>query len=302
MILVTGGTGYLGRPLVNRLLNEGLRVRVLSRQETSGPGETFPGDVTLPESLDSAMAGVRVVYHLAALVDHYASPESLYRVNVQGAVNTVEAAMRNGVRRFIHCSSVSAEPGGGSTNYGQSKIEAEKRLQAYQSRISLITIRPGPVYDERRRNLRRLVRFSKGTGLAPGLVPDVQVHLASIRNVTEAFALAQEHGRSGEAYAVCDRRPVQRSILSRIIAEETGARHVSLPLPALYPFLYFVALFSEGMHRAFRIRPPISRHYLKVLTRPRQYDIRKSCEELGAMPEPTERHFRESVRNCLISR
>ncbi|GEM_PF-6436352 len=97
MILVTAGTGYLGRALVARLIEDGERVRVLGRGRPAGPGEAWPGDVTRPELLDAALEGVGTVYHLAALVDHYASEETLHRVNVQGTVHVLEAALRHGV-------------------------------------------------------------------------------------------------------------------------------------------------------------------------------------------------------------
>lgn len=245
------------------------------------------------------MAGVRLVYHLAALVDHYAEPGLLHKVNVKGSVYTIEAAIRNGVERFVHCSSVSAEPGGGSTTYGQSKILAEKQLKQYQAHIPMVIIRPGPVYDEGRKNIRRLVDFCKKSCVAPRLTPDTTVHLAGMQNVIDALLLAGTRGRSGQAYAICDREPVKRSVLSRIIAEETGARQTVFPLSLFYPFLYGTAFLFEGLYSLARVRPLINRHYLRVLTRERRYDIRNTREELGLEPVTTEDHFRESVKKCL---
>lgn len=299
MILVTGGTGYLGRALVDQLLAQGERVRVLCRGRRVTPAEACIGDVTEPARLDAAMRGVEVVYHLAALVDHHAPEAALYRVNVQGTINVAEAALRHGVRRMVHCSSVSAEPGGGSTPYGRSKIAAEQALAAYRKRLPIITLRPGPVYDEERVNLRRLVRFAAATRLCPRLVPDVTVHLASRSNVTAAFLLARDRGEPGGVYAICDREPVERSSLARIIQRETGAIAVPLPLPLLSPVLHAAALACAGLHAALGLRPALDRRHLRVLTRARRYDIARACAELGFDPAPTERHFAEAVWRCL---
>lgn len=299
MILVTGGTGYLGRALVARLVECGERVRVLSRHPRNVAGELCPGDITSPEQLDKAMQGVQVVYHLAALVDHYAGIERLESVNVQGTRNVLETAVRNRVNRFIHCSSVSAEPGGGSTVYGRSKIAAERCLEPYRQHIPIITIRPGPVYDEERKNLQRLVRFACSSRICPRLLPDVTVHLASRKNVTEAFLLARTSGVPGKAYAICDRQAVNRSVLARIIQESTASLSIPLPIALFSPLLYATALCCEGLHAATGQRPLIDRHYLKVLTRERHYDISPAQYELGYAPAPTELHFAETVQTIL---
>lgn len=299
MILVTGGTGYLGRALVTRLVECGEQVRVLARHPRIVAGELCFGDVTAPEQLDKAMQGVQVVYHLAALVDHYAGTEMLERVNVQGTCNVLEAAIRNGVSRFVHCSSVSAEPGGGSTAYGRSKIEAEKRLALYRPRIPIITLRPGPVYDEERKNLQRLIRFASSSRLCPRLQPDVTIHLASRKNMTDAFLRAKTSGVPGKAYAICDRHEVKRSILARIIQDATASLSIPLVLPLLSPLLYATAICCEGLHAAVGQRPLIDRHYLKVLTRERKYDISPALRDLGYAPTSTEIHFAETVQEIL---
>lgn len=129
MILVTGGTGFIGRQLVRRLVEQGQRVRVISRRPAPTEGELFIGDILHPAAVEAAMRGVETVYHLAARVDHFASSVELYQTNVRGTAHVVQAALKHGVRRLVHCSTVSAEKGGGTTAYGQSKIKAEGELR-----------------------------------------------------------------------------------------------------------------------------------------------------------------------------
>jgi dihydroflavonol-4-reductase len=299
MILVTGGTGYLGRALVRRLLQEGERVRVLVRRGAQVCGESSEGDVTQPHTLAGAMRGVHTVFHLAALVDHSAPEERLWRVNVDGTRHVVAAAVAAGVARFVHCSSVSAEPGGGSTAYGRSKIAAERALEPYRDRIEIVTLRPGPIYDHERRNLRRLVRLARILRIVPRPVPDAAVHLASRRNVVEAFLLARSRGVPSHAYAICDAQPVARATLAAIVAQATGARALPLPTMLVRGALLTAALGAEAMAAAFGTRPLIDRHYVRVLARERRYAIGPAQTELGYLPAPTEQHFAEAVEAIL---
>ena len=299
MVLVTGGTGLLGRALVERLLARGDRVRVLTRGRGGGPAETVRGDVTDAASLAPALAGVRRVYHLAALVDHYASAEELDRVNVGGAATVAEAAARAGVERFVHCSSVSAEPGGGTTEYGRSKIRAEEVLSGYAARLPLVTVRPGPIYCEDRATFRRAVRLARRVRICPVLLPDLTLHLASRRNVVEALLLAGDRASARGAYAVCDARPVARSVLSRIVAEKTGAALLPLPISLLRPALAGVAAAAEGVAALTGTRPRLTRRYLQVLARERRYDVSAAERELGYRPSPTEVEFAAVVDRCL---
>lgn len=267
MILVTGASGYLGRALVARLLALGAPVRALCHRRPVAATETCIGSITDPAALERAMRGVQAVYHLAALVDHQATEAQLARVNVEGTRLVAEAARRHGVARLIHCSSVSAEPGGGSTAYGRSKIAAEACLAPYTSQLPIIVLRPGPVYDHERRNLQRLVRFARAARLAPMPVPDAVVHLASRRNVVDAFVRALAAGAAGRAYAICDAAPVPRSVLSTIVARETGARPLPVPMPLLRPLLSAAAVSLEALHALVRTPRPIDRHYVRVHAR-----------------------------------
>lgn len=299
MILVTGGFGYLGSALVKQLLAEGESVRVLCRSPNPSFENVCVGDILCPEQIDAAMKGVEVVYHLAALVDHYATAEQLRQTNVQGTLNVVDSALRHGVKRVVYCSSVSAEIGGGSTDYGRSKIEAEQALEPYHSQIPIIILRPGPIYDEKRKNLQRLICLARLTHISPQLLPDVKVHLASLQNVVTAFCLARKLGKAGSAYVVCDLFPVRRSVLTSIIQHETSAIGLPISSKILLPLLRVLAYLFEYLHSVFKIRPLIDRHYLKVLTRERQYQMASTIADLGYQPATTEAHFTNTVRAYL---
>ena len=303
MILVTGGTGFLGSELVHQLRKKGEKVRILARSHVEGEENFVMGDVSDPESLDMAMKGVEAVFHLAALVDHFAPEKDLERVNVIGSRNAIEAAVRNKVRIFIHCSSVSAEKGGGSSAYGRSKIRAEKEILKYRRKIRIIIIRPGPVYDSERKMLRNIMLLPRYLHVFGVLWPDATIHLASRKNVISGFLLSLRKARagrklSGNAYAICDRFPIKRSKLSMIICKNAKAVPVPVPYPVFYPFLYAAAVLMEAPS-FLGIRPLLTRQYLKVLSRERVYDVAPAMRELGYSPDTTEKGFGEAVRRIL---
>lgn len=113
--LVTGGTGFVGSNIALRLVERRWQVRILERPGTNrilleeGPFEFATGDVLEPETLPPAFRGVDVVFHAAGVVDYWRQgKERMYRVNVDGTRNVLEAALQTGVNRVVHTSSTAA--------------------------------------------------------------------------------------------------------------------------------------------------------------------------------------------------
>jgi dihydroflavonol-4-reductase len=110
MIAVTGASGLLGGNLIRELLARGECVQALIHQDSRAVSgldlETTAADLSDPTSLERAFTGVEVVYHLASLISiRMDSWEDVYRVNVIGTRNVVNACLRCGVQRLIHISS-----------------------------------------------------------------------------------------------------------------------------------------------------------------------------------------------------
>ncbi|TWF44760.1 nucleoside-diphosphate-sugar epimerase [Chitinophaga polysaccharea] len=116
MILVTGGTGFLGSYLIRALVAEGKPVRALYRQQPSprlqdlsGKIEWVQGDILDVCSLEDAMADVSQVYHCAAVVSFQAGDKGrLMKINVEGTANVVNMALDAGVKKLLYVSSVAA--------------------------------------------------------------------------------------------------------------------------------------------------------------------------------------------------
>jgi NADH dehydrogenase len=128
VVLVTGGSGGLGRRLVRALRGEGRRVRCLvHHRPVPEADETASGDLRDPGALERAATGVDAVIHLAA-VTHARSERAYRAVNVEGARNLLEAASRAGVGRFVHASTRAIDRSGGA--YSRSKADAEDAVRA----------------------------------------------------------------------------------------------------------------------------------------------------------------------------
>ena len=163
MILVTGGTGFVGPKVVHALRAEGRSVRVLVRDPGSkGAGtvaswgcELAQGDMTDAASLRRAVAGCEAVVHLVAIPT--GSEEKFERIMVQGTRNLVAAAKEAGVARFVHMSALgTGERSKGLTPYFRAKWEQEQTVQA--SGLDHVIFRPSFVFGRDGGMLPLLIR------------------------------------------------------------------------------------------------------------------------------------------------
>jgi uncharacterized protein YbjT (DUF2867 family) len=162
-ILVTGGTGVVGRPTVDRLVACGHTVRLFSRRaehdaaEWAGGVEAYPGDVTEDPSVRGAAEGCDAVLHVVGIVRESPPRVTFKRVNVEGTRGIVREAERAGVGRLLYVSSLGADRG--ASGYHRSKREAEEIVRGFRG--SWLILRPGNVYgpgDEVVSLLLKLVR------------------------------------------------------------------------------------------------------------------------------------------------
>ena len=148
MILVTGATGYVGRRVVRRLVDEGEPVRCLVRPSSNLSAlegievEVHSGDVTDPVSLRSACEGVDTVVHLVAVIREKGAG-TFDRVNHHGTKNVVEAARESGVKRLVHQSAIGARPDPGFP-YLYSKWQGEQAVEG--SGIPHVILRPSIIF------------------------------------------------------------------------------------------------------------------------------------------------------------
>lgn len=160
MVLVVGGTGFVGRHLVHFLLAEGERVRILARRPwptIPREAEFVPGDVTDPSTLPPAMSGVRAVFYLATIPKEKGT-ETFQRVNVEGTKNTLAAAKEAGARRFVYMSVLGAGPEP-RFRYLYSKWQAEEAVR--ESGLDWTVVRASIIFGEGDEFVRKAARTVK---------------------------------------------------------------------------------------------------------------------------------------------
>jgi nucleoside-diphosphate-sugar epimerase len=314
-VLVTGATGFIGRRVTARLLEEGNGVTALllpGEPETGMEGCTVRrGDITAPETLRGVMDGADAVIHLAGAVGYGQTMERCLAVNRDGTKNVATETVRAGIRRFLHMSSVSVygrkpdvpidedfpvqkigDP------YGDTKIDAELILKDLGRRdlLDLTVVRPTVIYGPGDvQFLPKLVENLK-SGKARMIGSGVNtVDLIHVNDVADFFIiLLASPGAVGRTYNLTNpSNPTWKELLN-FVAAELGLPPVEATIP--YPAAYLVAGLLEFIH-SFRGTPPrLTRYSVRVVGRQYRYLTGCAAKELGYLPKVA---LFDGLRECL---
>ncbi len=307
MILVTGGSGFVGRRLVSQLASSGHRVRVVSRR----PGavsfapevEVVGGDLEDAASLARAAAGAETVVHLAARVPGSTVPESmLERVNAAGTSALAGAARDARVRRFVHVGSAGVygdgatlaphretDPPHPGNGYERSKLAAEAALRGELdgSEVRWTILRPAGVYGPGRPATASLFRQVARRRLWLHGPSVVIVHPTYVDDVVAAIRLVL--GRddvAGQIFNVGGERALDYMELVALIGARLGRSPMQLRAPA---WSGRAAAAAAGLWRMLGAGAPAR---LERLGRPivnRGLDISKARQVLAFEPVPLAR-------------
>ncbi len=307
-VLVTGGTGFTGKALVKRLLDEGHEVVALDYQEgiktkelSDWGAKVIIGSVTDKAVLKEAMQGVQVVQHLAAAFRELDVPNEYYdEVNVQGARNTLESAEEAGVEKFIYCSTCGVHgnvdnPPAAETApiqpgdyYQRTKYEAEPIVAEFAARgMKTVILRPtalyGPGDPERFGMIFR--RVKKGTFPIFGN-GKAFYHPVYVENYVDASLLVQEPGvGDGETYLIADEDYIEVKDLVLKVAKAMGKQDtVKTPHLPLLP-LRIAGYVVEAVCKPFGIAPFIFPRRVDWYRQNRAFDISKAKAEIGYKPK-----------------
>ncbi len=257
MILVTGATGFVGWHVARQLLDRGDAVRALARdpsklRELDGV-EPIQGDLRDADSLARAVAGCRVVYHVAADYRLWArDPQEMFRSNVYGTRNLLDAARRAGVERVVYTSTVgcmgfpkgdlgdeqTAVSAADMTGpYKRSKWDAERvALEFAAEGFPVVIVNPtAPVGDHDFKPTptgKIVVDFVRGA--IPAFL-DTGLNVVDVRDVAAGHLAACERGRIGERYILGAENLTLEKILGTL-AEAVGkpAPRMRVPYAVAY--------------------------------------------------------------------
>ena len=311
--LVTGATGFLGWHVAHRLLARGEKVRALVRDKNRVrelDAEIVVGDLRDRASLERAVAGCAVVYHVAADYRLWAKdPMELYRSNVEGTRNLLASACDAGVERVIYTSTVGCigvpddKPGDENTEvsleemsgaYKRSKFQAEQvALEFARAGLPVVIVNPtAPIGDHDFKPTptgKIVVDYLKGQ--IPAFI-DTGLNLVDAEDTAEGHLLACERGASGERYILgCENLTLQQ-ILARLAAISGGtAPRWRIP----YVVAYAAGLASTGWANLTGQEPRAPLDAVKMARKKMFVSLDKAKRELGFNPRPIDGALKRAV-------
>lgn len=250
LVLVTGGTGFIGSHLVEALLARGDRVRCLVRSRSALrwleglPVELVEGSIEDPASCRAGVEGVDLVHHVAGLIA--ADEAGFMRANAEGTRNVLAACLQESpnVRRVVVVTSqaaagpsldgvavTEARPPRPISAYGRSKAEAERIASAFMDRLPVTIIRPPVVYGARDTAVLPYIKMIDWR-VQPFVGRGKSLSIVYVKDLVEGLLVAAEHPRAvGRTYFLCNDRPCTWEELGDAAKKALGHGAVSLRVP-----------------------------------------------------------------------
>jgi len=304
-ILVTGGTGFLGRHLAQRLVKQGHEVTITGRNITIGQTLEQTGLKFQAAQLEDAnriiplCQNIDVVFHCGALSSPWGRYQDFYAANVIGTQNVIAGCQQYGVSRLIYVSTPSLYfdfqnrlniseqaplPAKPVNYYAKTKLQAEALIdQAFRDCLPVITIRPRAIFGPYDNAIMpRILRASRG-----GRVPLINggkavVDLTYVDNVVDALLLCQNAPdiALGKKYNITNGEPLAvKEILALVFkALELPYHPRRIPYPLAYTAAFLMEIWAH--HR----EPTLTRYSVGVLGKSQTLDISAAQRELGYQP------------------
>ena len=275
MILVTGGAGLLGSELIKQLLSQGSQVRAIYNKTPlpdfhSSQLQQFQCNILDVIGLEEAMQGVLQVYHCAAIITYDPSRKrELFKVNIEGTANVVNAALNTGVKKLVHVSSVSAlgsdrvsasinetmnwtEETSGS-NYGQSKYLSELEVwRGIGEGLAAVIVNPVIILGEGDWNAGSSQIFKSVYDEFPWYSDGVN-GFVDVRDVAKSMIALMGSGISGERFIINAENKSFRDIFN-LIAHAFGKKQ---PHKKVTPFIARVVWRMEAIKSRFTGKKPL---------------------------------------------
>ena len=301
-VFVTGGTGFVGSHLVDRLLEQGAHVRCLVRTDPKWlaglPIEQAQGTLLDREVLRAAVEDVDVVFHMAGRT-RATEREAFRRDNVTGTENLMEAVAASGsVARTVVASSLAAVGSGGQgvvdestalkpvSDYGWSKALMEEKLEPWTERLPLTIVRPPAVYGPRETDILTFFQ-SVSKGICPivgdGSVPSLSlVHVDDL--VEGCLQAAMSPAAEGRTYFMGGPTQVAWYDVRDAASAALGRRVLTVPVPRT--IIPAVGAISEVVGKLFGTYPPLNREKAReILNAALMCDSSLAASEVGYAPD-----------------
>lgn len=306
-VLVTGATGFLGKYVVDELVEHGYQVRAFGRNSKVGRSlenssvRFFQGDLTKADDVLEACKGMDLVVHAGALSTVWGPWEDFYQTNVLGTKYVLEACRQTGIQRLVYVSSPSiyaapkdqlaikesdAPEENNLNNYIRSKLASEKLFKNYPDVPSII-LRPRGLFGIGDTSiLPRVINLSQKIGIP--LIGDGRqlMDMTCVENVALAIRLAIEAPEAkGEVYNITNGEP--RAFRDLLEESLTGLGYPIKyrKIPAF--LLSVIATSLEFLYKTLNLKgePALTRYTYYLLRYSQTLDISKAEKELGYHPK-----------------
>jgi nucleoside-diphosphate-sugar epimerase len=304
---VTGGSGFIGGRLIERLISEGHSVRALARSESAAErvrargAEPVPGDLADPGAMRAGAEGCELAFHAAATLGDWGEPDEFRRGNVEGTGNALRACAQAGVRRFVHVGTEAALMAGEPLRdvdesaplrpdspalYSATKALAEQLvLAANRDGFETVVVRPRFVWGVGDTTLlpvlADMVRSGRFAWIGGGRHRTSTTH---VENTLEGLVLGAMKGVPGNVYFVTDGEPV---VFREFVGEMLATQGLTPPTRSI-PSWFGRTLAGAGETAWRRLplpgRPPLTRFAYWVSSQECTIRIEKARAELGYAP------------------
>jgi nucleoside-diphosphate-sugar epimerase len=290
--LVTGGSGFIGRYLIDDLLRHNYNVRTISRKQMQNKKvETFKGDITKPETLNSAFKDVDVVFHNAAYAMDQGDKKKIYSINVEGTKNIANFCVQNNISRMIFTSSagvygfpnkeveIDEDYEKNPLNYYQnSKLLAEKILLDYTD-LKVSIVRPTLVFGKGGKAVEILLNRIKQRNMMFIGDGNTKIPLVHPADVAQCLSLANEKDKKGDIFNAVSLICTVKDLLNEI-TNQLNINPVKKHIP--YMLAYLNAIFSETFSKK---ETALTRFRVKTFGTTRIVSNKKAIEKLGFNPK-----------------
>lgn len=310
-VLVTGGTGYLGRAVVHALTMRGHAVVVYARTacQSGLPGTLVDGDVRDRAALERAAAGCDAICHMAALVSLWRQRrEDFDEVNVGGLQNALDAARAAGIRRLVYTSSFLALPPRGAASpleandYQRTKVAADRLADAaVRAGSPVIRLYPGVIYGPgslTEGNLIGRLVADHLKGKLPGSIgPELPWSYAFVDDVAAGHCAALERGAAAARYVLGGENAPQARVFY-LVKLMTGRRP-----PRRIPFGIASAIGAaeETRARFFGGTPRLTRGAVEIFRHDWSLDSSVAVRDLGYTVTPLVNGMHRTVESLRSS-
>jgi nucleoside-diphosphate-sugar epimerase len=306
-VLVTGGGGFLGRAIVQRLVERGDKVYSFSRGfyselESLGVGQ-FQGDVSDKKAVEKACDGIDLVFHVAAKFGVWGNYDDYYRTNVIGTLNVIHACETHHVNWLVYTSTPNVIFDGNDmegvdesipypkkfpAHYPKTKAIAEQNVvKAARGTLKTIILRPHFIWGPRDNALPRIMARANHlriVGDGKNRVDTIFIDDAANAHILAADSLEQNKALSGNIYFLSQGKPVYLWDMINAFLKAADLDPVIRKIPRRLAWL--MGALIEFIYKIFRLdgEPQLTRYIANILSTSHWFDIGAARKDLGYVP------------------